>query len=49
MFLEDPIDLLLFAPHYGPVIIISLFPLSFDKTLMNAIFEGGFELDIATE
>jgi hypothetical protein len=30
MFFEYPIDLLFFAPHNVPVIIVSLFPLSLD-------------------
>lgn len=49
MFFECPFDLLLFAPHHIPVIIVGLFPLSFDKGFEYTVFEGGFELDVGTE
>lgn len=44
MLLEDPVDLLFFAPHEVPVIIPGLLPLSANQTVVDAIFEGGFEL-----
>ncbi len=49
MFFEDPIDLFFFTPHDVPVVIISLFPLSFDHAFEDTVFEGGFELDIGAE
>jgi hypothetical protein len=49
MFLEDPVDLLFFAPHHGPVIVVGLFPLPFDEGVEYAVFEGGFELNVGAE
>lgn len=49
MFFEDPLNLLFFAPHHVPVIVVGLFPFSFDEGIKYAVFEGGFELDVGAE
>jgi hypothetical protein len=49
MFFKNPLNLLLFTPHNIPIIIISLFPLSFGKTLKNAVSKRSFKLDIGAE
>lgn len=49
MFFEYPIDLLLFAPHHVPVIIICLPPLSLDEAFEDTIFESCFKLDVGAE
>jgi len=49
MFLKNPLNLLFFTPHDGPIIVIGLFPLSFGETLKNTISKRGFEFDIRAE
>ena len=46
VFFKDPVDLFLFAPHDGPVIIPSLFPFPVGKSIEYTVFERGFELDV---
>lgn len=49
MFFEDPVDLLFFAPDDIPIIIPTLFPFAILEGIIDAIFEGGFKPDVATE
>lgn len=45
VFFENPVNLLLLAPHDIPFIVLSLylFPLSFHEGLVDAVPEGGLE------
>lgn len=47
MPLEDPVNLLLLAPHQIPVIPIGLFPLSVGQARVDAVLEGSLEFYIA--
>jgi hypothetical protein len=49
MSLEDPINLLLLAPDYIPVIVPCLLPLSARKSIIYGVLEGGLKLDICAE
>ena len=46
IFLEDPVDLLFFAPHEVPIIPIGLLPLSIVKCLEDTVTERCFEFDV---
>ncbi len=48
VFLKDPVDLLFFAPHDMPLLVVSfdLFPLSFEEGFVDAVSEGCFEFDV---
>ena len=46
VLLEHPVDLLLLAPHHLPIIAFDFLPLTADESLVNAVPEGCFELDI---
>jgi hypothetical protein len=48
IFLEYPIDLLLFTPDDIPVIVPSLLPLTVDEAVVDCVFKGCFELDGGT-
>ena len=48
IFLENPIDLLLFAPHYVPIISISFLPLSVVERPVDAIAKRSLEFDVLT-
>jgi hypothetical protein len=48
-FLENPLDLFLFAPHYVPVVAFSLLPLSIGESFVDAIAEGGSEFDVLAD
>jgi|JI6StandDraft_1071083.scaffolds.fasta_scaffold104895_3 hypothetical protein len=43
--LEDPVDLLFFAPHDIPIVCLGLSPLPIVKGFVDAVAEGSFELD----
>jgi len=43
VFLKYPVNLLLFAPYYVPVVIPGLLPLAIGKPIVHCIFECGFE------
>lgn len=45
MLLENPVDLLLLAPHHIPVVGLRLLPLAGLQCLIHAIPEGSFEFD----
>jgi hypothetical protein len=45
MLLEDPIYLLLLAPHQIPIIIPGLLPLPTHQAIVDAVLEGSFKLD----
>jgi hypothetical protein len=49
VLLEDPVDLLLLAPHDVPVIGVHLPPLASDQALVHAVAERCFELDGGAE
>ena len=45
--LENPIDLFFFAPDDIPIIIPGLFPLSTGKGIIDTVFKGSLEFNIA--
>ena len=49
VLLEDPVDLLLFAPHEVPVITISLLPLSIIECSVYAVAKGSLKFDILAD
>jgi hypothetical protein len=49
IFFEYPINLLLFAPHEIPVVVVGLLPVAMDQGIIDTIFEIGLELNIRTE
>lgn len=48
VLLEDPIDLLFFAPHDVPIVGISFFPLSIVECPVDAVAKGSLEFDVLT-
>ena len=49
MLLEYPIHLLLLAPNHVPIIIPCLLPLAVLEGIVDAVFEGGFELYVVAD
>jgi hypothetical protein len=49
MLFENPIDLLFLAPHDIPIIRLDLFPLSADKSFVNAVAKRCFEFDVRSD
>lgn len=49
MLLKHPVYLLLLAPNDVPVIVPGLLPLAVHERIVDAVFEGGFELYAAAE
>lgn len=49
MLLKHPVYLLLLAPDYVPVILPGLLPLAVHESIVDAVFEGCFELYAGAE
>ena len=49
ILLINPIYLLLLAPHYVPIITVSLSPLSVAEPTVHTVAEGGLELDVLAQ
>lgn len=48
VFLENPIDLLFFAPHDVPIISISLLPLAIVECSVDTVTKRSLKFDVLT-